>query len=54
MVENNEEFGAVFDNSYYTRLTEGYGVFTSDVTLFRDPRTQGLVEQFAQVRRARI
>jgi peroxidase len=48
MEENDQNFNAQFDNKYYQRLTEGYGMFTSDVTLFRDPRTQGLVQQFAQ------
>ncbi len=49
MVENDQAFGSQFDNNYYQRLTDGYGLFTSDVTLFRDPQTKGLVEQFAQV-----
>jgi hypothetical protein len=49
MQETDQEVNAQFDNKFYQRLTEGYGVLTSDVVLFRDPRTQGLVQQFADV-----
>jgi hypothetical protein len=49
MQETDQDVNAQFDNKFYQRLTEGYGVLTSDVVLFRDPRTQGLVQQFADV-----
>lgn len=37
----------VFDNAYFKGLQQGYGAFTSDVSLFHDPRTRPLVDKFA-------
>ena len=36
-----------FDNNYYTNLINGRGVFTSDQSLFVDPRTKSIVEEYA-------
>ena len=36
-----------FDNNYYTNLIKGRGVFTSDQSLFVDPRTKSIVEEYA-------
>uniref|UniRef100_A0A0D9WBH2 Plant heme peroxidase family profile domain-containing protein n=1 Tax=Leersia perrieri TaxID=77586 RepID=A0A0D9WBH2_9ORYZ len=37
----------IFDNAYYIGLTMGQGVFTSDISLFRNPITKPIVCQFA-------
>ncbi|KAK9748737.1 hypothetical protein RND81_02G076900 [Saponaria officinalis] len=36
-----------FDNKYYIDLMNRQGLFTSDQTLYTDPRTKGIVESFA-------
>lgn len=36
-----------FDNQYYKNLQQGKGLFTSDQTLFTDPRTRPLVNAWA-------
>lgn len=41
-----------FDNAYFTALLQGYGVFTTDVTLIEDNRTRPYVELFAADERA--
>eukprot|EP00250_Pteridium_aquilinum_P001158 c11364_g1_i1 orf=265-1386(+) len=37
----------IFDNAYFKALLQGFGAFTSDVTLVNDSRTRPLVELFA-------
>lgn len=36
-----------FDNVYYKNLQQGKGLFTSDQTLFTDPRSRKIVNLFA-------
>ncbi|XP_068652087.1 peroxidase 16-like [Aristolochia californica] len=36
-----------FDNAYFKNLQQGKGLFTSDQTLFTDPRSRGTVNLFA-------
>ena len=36
-----------FDNNYYINLVKGRGVFTSDQSLFLDPRTKHIVEDYS-------
>lgn len=36
-----------FDNAYFINLKEGKGLFTSDQSLFTDPRARATVELFA-------
>ena len=36
-----------FDNQYFKNLETGLGLFTSDKSLFYDPRTVALVKRFA-------
>lgn len=38
----------IFDNVYYKNLINGKGLFTSDQVLYTDPRTRGLVTNWAQ------
>eukprot|EP00249_Psilotum_nudum_P005945 c19341_g1_i1 orf=153-1271(+) len=52
--DNNTQFfndpitPLVFDNQYYKNLKLGYGLFTSDVSLYNDPRTRNLVDLYAK------
>ncbi|CAM6098975.1 unnamed protein product [Calypogeia fissa] len=38
----------IFDNQYFINLETGYGLFTSDLSLYTDPRTKELVEKYAK------
>lgn len=38
----------VFDNQYFKNLEAGLGLFTSDFSLFNDPRTKELVKKYAE------
>ena len=41
-----DDTGFKFDNNYYANLIEGKGVLPSDASLYFDPRTKGIVEEY--------
>jgi peroxidase len=38
----------IFDNQYFKNLEAGLGLFTSDYSLYKDPRTRKLVKKYAE------